>query len=183
MSLYWPSDRMSRRGLADFFVAAAALPFGIWMLHRAGAPPAAVRGSLMLVGFLALVACGFCVFRIVRRGEYPWIVALAAIALPLFQPASAPYGVVDRVVFALRDLVLVGATIVFVVRGIRRGDELERRTHLQALSWSYAIVIAGLVCLAFVEDVLPPVRGTWIASAMLAIWFVAWVAASIRYQQ
>ncbi len=181
MSLQWPSDRISRRGLAAFVVAAAALPSGLWLLHRAVIP--APRAALLALGAAALFACGFCLYAMVRRREYPWIVAFAAIALPLFEPARAPYGVTDRVVMALRDLALVGAAVAFVVRAVRRADELERRTHLEALAWSYAIVVVALVCLALVEDVLPPIRGTWVASAMLATWFVAWVAASMRYQQ
>ena len=83
----------------------------------------------------------------------------------------------------MRRLALVVAVFVFLVRTIGRADELERRTHLEALSWSYAIVVVALVAQALIEDLLPPLRGTWIASGMLAIWFLAWVAASIRYQR
>jgi hypothetical protein len=66
---------------------------------------------------------------------------------------------------------------------VRTADELERRTHLEALSWSYTIVVVALICLALVDDVLPPLRGTWVASGMLATWFVAWLVASSRYQR
>jgi hypothetical protein len=186
MRLSWPSDRMSRKGLAEFVVAAASLPLGVWALRRAGvaylAPPS-FWAPPFLFGFVALLASGFCLFAIVRRREYPWIVAFAAVALPLFEPTQAPYGVGDRVVFAIRDLVLVGAAVGFLVKAVNRSDELERRTHLEALSWSYAIVVIALVSLALVEDVLPPMRGTWVASGMLATWFIAWVVASSRYQR
>ena len=186
MSLQWPSDRMSRRGLADFVVAAIGLLLGVWALRRAGptylAPPSSWAPPLLL-GFAALFACGFSLFAIVRRREYPWIVAFAAIALPLFEPARAPYGVGDRMVLAIRDIALVGAAVVFLFRAVAGADELERRTHLEALSWSYTIVVVALVCQALVEDVLPPIRGTWVASGMLATWFIAWVAASMRYQR
>jgi hypothetical protein len=184
--MQWPSERMSRRGLAEFVVAAASLPLGVWALRRAGltylAPPSSWAPPFF-VGFLALFACGLCLFAIVRRREYPWVVAFAAIALPLFEPAQAPYGVGDRVVFAIRDLALVGSVIFFVVRAVRRSDELERRTHLDALAWSYTTVVVALVCLALVEDVLPPIRATWVASGMLASWFIGWVVASSRYQR
>ncbi len=186
MYIQWPSDRMSRRGFADFIVAAAGLPAGVFLLRRAGviytAPPSVVMPPFLL-GLALLVACGVGLFAIVRRREYPWIIALAAIALPLFEPAMAPYHAIDRMVVGVRDLVLVGAAVTFLVKGVAHADELERRTHTEALVWSYAFVAVALVCSAFVEDVLPPLRGTWIASAMLATWFVAWVVASVRYQR
>lgn len=181
MPLHWPSDRMSRRGVADFAVASIGLLLGVYTLRRAGL--SSPNAPLLLLGFAALFACGFCLFSIVRRHEYPWILAFAAIALPLFEPSRAPYGVADRVVFAIRDLALVGAAVVFLVRAIGRSDELERRTHLEALSWSYTVIVVALVFLALVEDVLPPIRGTWVASGMLATWFIAWVVASSRYQR
>lgn len=186
MALHWTSERMSRRGLAEFAVAAIGLPIGVLTLRRAGLAylgPLSSTAPLFLIGFGALIACGFCLFAIARRHEYPWILAFAAIALPLFEPSAAPYGVGDRVLMALRDLALVGAAVAFLAGAIRRSDELERRTHLEALSWSYALVVVALVALALIEDVLPPLRGTWIASGMLATWFLAWVAASSRYQR
>lgn len=186
MSVQWPSDHMSRRGLTEFAIATIGLLLGVWVLRRAGLEylaPLSSRAPLLLLGFASLFACGFSLFAIVRRREYPWIVAFAAVALPLFEPARAPYGVVDRVVFALRDLALVGAAVLFLIRAVRRADELERRTHVEALSWSFTIVVVALVCQALIEDVLPPIRGTWVASGMLATWFIAWVAASMRYQR
>lgn len=182
-----PSDRLSRVGAIQFVIAAAGLLLGIYFLRIAGlaylSPPSSWTQPSLFLGLALLVACGACIFAIVRRQEYPWILALAAIALPLFEPSRAPYGAVDRVIFAIRDLVLVGAAVLFLVKAIGRADELERRTHLEALSWSYTTVVVALVCLALVEDLLPPIRGTWIASGMLATWFVAWIGASIRYQR
>ncbi len=176
MRISWPSDLMSRRGLADFAVAATGLPVGVYLFRRAGVlytgPPSVALPPLLL-GLVALIACGVCLFEIVRRREYPWLLAFAAVALPLFEPSRAPYSVGDRVLMGIRDLALVAAIVVFLVRAIARSDELERRTHLEALSWSYAIAVVALVAEALVDDVLPPLRGTWIASGMLAIWFVA----------
>jgi hypothetical protein len=184
MSPHWPSDRMSRRGVVDFAVAAIGLLLGVYLLRRSvPLDSSSLSVPLSLLGFTVLVACGFGLFSIVRRREYPWILAFAAIALPLFQPSQAPYGVADRVVFAIRDLALVGAAVLFLVKAIGRSDELERRTHLEALSWSYTLIVVALVALALVEDVLPPMRGTWVASGMLATWFIAWVVASSRYQR
>jgi hypothetical protein len=182
----WPSERMSRDGLAAFAGAALGLLLGTHLLRRyvdLYPAPMGSRWPLVVFGFGALIAGGCCLFVIIRRREYPWILAFAAIALPMFEPSRAPYHLVDRVIAGFRDLVLVGAAVAFLVRGVRSADELERRTHLEALSWSYGIVAVALVCSALVEDLLPPIRLTWVASAMLATWFMAWVVASLRYQR
>lgn len=186
MRINWPSERLSWRGLGDFIIAAAGLPAGVYLFRRAGmfyTGPASRSLPPLVLGLVALAACGLCLFAIVRRREYPWLLAFAAVALPLFEPSRAPYSAGDRVLMGGRDLALVAAVVVFFVRAIARSDELERRTHLEALSWSYAIVVVALVAQALVDDVLPTPRATWIASGMLAIWFVAWVVASVRYQR
>jgi hypothetical protein len=93
------------------------------------------------------------------------------------------YGPVDRAVFALRDLALLGLAVAFALRAMKRTDELEQRIHSRALAWSYAAALVVLIAHALAEDVLPPLRGTWVASAMLGTWVVAWILTSIRYQQ
>jgi len=177
------TEPMSRRGLAEFVGAAATLVIGVVVLQRAGLVYLERPYALFLLGFGALFICGALVFRIVRRGEYPWIFGLAAIALPLFQPSAAPYGARDRVVFAVRDLVLLATAVLFVARSIRRADELERRVHVQAVTWSFTAVVVGLVSYAMAEDALPPLHATWVASALLASWVAAWVYESARYQR
>lgn len=178
-----PSERMSRRGMAEFVGAAATLVIGVVVLQRAGLVYLERPYELFLLGFAALFICGALVFRIVRRGEYPWIFGLAAIALPLFQPSAAPYGVRDRIVFAVRDLALLTTAVVFVARSIRRADELERRVHVQAVTWSFTAVVVGLVSYAMAEDALPALHATWVASAMFASWVAACVYESARYQR
>ena len=44
-------------------------------------------------------------------------------------------------------------------------------------------MLVALIAYALAEDVLPALRGPWVASALLGSWVVAWVAASIRYQR
>jgi len=178
-----PSERISLRGVAEFVGAAATLVIGVITLKRAGLIYLERPYAMFLVGFAALFICGALVFRIVRRGEYPWIFGLAAIALPLFQPSLAPYGARDRIIFAVRDLVYLAIAVLFVARSIRRADELERRVHVQAVTWSFTAVVVGLVSYAMAEDVLPPLHATWVASALLASWVAAWIYESARYQR
>jgi hypothetical protein len=180
-----PSERISRIGVAEFIGAAATLVAGTLLLRRAGLSYLERPYSyyFFFPGVAALFTSGWLVFRIVRRGEYPWVFGLAAIALPLFQPSVAPYTVRFRVVVAIRDLALISTAVLFVARSIRRADELERRVHVQAVSWSYIAIVLALVSYAMFEDVLPPLHATWVASALLASWMVAWAYESARYQR
>jgi len=180
-----PSERISRAGVAEFIGAAVGLVGGTLLLQNAGRIYLEHPQSyyFFLAGAAALSAAGILVFRIVRRGEYPWIFGLAAIVLPLFQPSAAPYTIGFRLVVAIRDLGLMATAVIFVERSISRGDELEQHVHVRAVSWSYVAIVVVLVSYAMFEDLLPPLHATWVASALLASWMVAWVYESARYQQ
>ena len=181
----WPTERASRQGLIDFLVAAMLFPPAVLLLREAGLQYLdKPRGMpLFWAGAALLVPVGILVFRIARRREYPWLLALAAVALPLFDPTQAPYNGRQRIAMAGRDLLLIGAAIWFVVQSFRRSDELERRIHHEALAWSYTIVLAALLVQSMAADVLPPLRATWVASGLLAGWVAAWLATSLRYQR
>jgi hypothetical protein len=185
MASRWPSDRISSKGCVEFTLAAIAAPAGVLLLRRAGVQylqPFSAWGPPFVGGLIALVAAGTAAFRIVRQREYPWLVALAAIALLMFDPTLAPYDPGFRLAVAVRDLLLVAAVAAFLVRALREADELERRIHFQALAFSWAAAVIVLVLSAEAADVVR-LRGTWIASAMLATWFACWLVASIRYQR
>ncbi len=184
MSIPWPSERASRAGLAEFLVAAAMLAVGVVVMRRTllhYTSPSAMRW--LFVGVAALVACGFAAYPMVRRREYPWILGLVAAGLLLYEPIPSPYAIVDRLAMAVRDIALAVAAAWFLWRTMRSADELERRIQLEALSWSYSVVVVALIAYALAEDVLPPLRGPWVASALLGSWVVAWLVASIRYQR
>ncbi len=80
-------------------------------------------------------------------------------------------------------MILIGAAVVFIAQSIARADELERRIHLEALAWSYTVVLVVLLVQAMASDVLPPLRATWVASGLLGGWVAAWLATSVRYQR
>jgi hypothetical protein len=186
MSIPWPSERVSGIGLAEFLGGAVSLLVGVAALRRAGLAylsPAASNWRPLAVGSVALCLCGVLLYRLVRRREYPWIVAAAAVALPLFQPSQAPYGPADRAIFALRDLALLGLVVFFVVRTMSRADELEQRIHLRAVGLSYTAVLVALIGYTLAEDALPPLRGAWVASGMLGSWVAAWLFTCVRYQR
>jgi len=187
MAIPWPSERVFRMGLVEFLAAALSLVVGVGSLRRGGLiymSPLPSTRVLFAVGFLGLIAFGFLLFRLVRRREYPWILGLAAVALPLFQPSQTPFnGLTDRIVLSIRDLALLGVAFYFLLRTMKTTDEMEQRIHLRALAWSYGLTLFVLIGYAVAEDVLPPLRGTWVASGMLGSWVVAWLATSIRYQR
>ncbi len=184
MAIPWPSERVSRIGLFEFVLAALALVLGSSVLHRWGLVYETASRIPLAVGLLALFVCGCLLYRLVKRREYPWIVALAAVALPFFQPSQTPFrGLADRALQGTWDLVLVGAAFFFLVQTMRTTDEMEQRVHLRALAWSYGVALALLIGYAVAEDLLPPLRSTWVASGMLGSWVVAWLTTSIRYQR
>ncbi|MBZ5555726.1 MAG: hypothetical protein LAO77_00480 [Acidobacteriia bacterium] len=180
----WPTERASRQGLLECAVAAILFPPGVLLLRRAGLLYLDKPSSMPLFwsGLALLVLCGVAVFRIASRREYPWLLALAAVALPLFDPTHLPY-TATRMAMAARDLILIGASVWFVVQSVRRADELERRIHFEALAWSYTAVLIALMIHAMAADALPPLRATWVASGLLAGWVVAWLVTSVRYQR
>ena len=94
-----------------------------------------------------------------RHFEYPWLLALAALAVLFFDPTKAPYFGSFRVIVAVRDVVLIAAAVLFVTQSTHRADELERRIHLEALAWSYTAVIIALLIQAMAADLLPPTAG------------------------
>jgi hypothetical protein len=181
----WPTERASRQGLVECAIGAILLPAGVLLLEQAGRRYLDRASSLprFFGGLTLLVLAGIAAFRIARRREYPWLLGLAAVALPLFDPTQAPYHAGFRVLVGARDAVLVGATVVFVAQSIQGADELERRIHLEALAWSYTAVVVVLLLQAMAADVLPPLRATWVASGLLAGWVAAWLATSVRYQR
>jgi hypothetical protein len=187
MTIPWSSERASLKGLAEFLGAAALLVAGV-AVTRWWAPTEYQSLESMRRVFSGLVAfalSGLIAYRIVRRREYPWILGLAAVGLAFYEPIPGAFGgsVFWRSTISVRDLALVGAAAYYLVRTMRSVDELERRVQLEALSASYAVVLVALIAYALAEDVLPPLRGPWVASALLGSFVVAWVVASTRYQR
>lgn len=181
----WPTERASRRGLLECIVAVIAFPAAFFLWQHAGVIYTDKAASMpwFWAGLASLIVFGICVFRIAKRREYPWLIAVLAAALPLFDPTKAPYNHTQRAVIGIRDVFLIVGVAAFIAQSMQRGDELERRIHLQALSWSFTIVVVLLLIQAMAADVLPPLRATWIAAALLISWVAAWVVMSMRYER
>jgi len=177
---------MSRKGLLPAAVAAGGLwvgmalvlHFGHHYLDPAGAPVGALAG-----GAAVLVAAGLMVGVLLRWRDYPWLMFVAATALPLYRAENTT----DRLAWVRASSVLFALAVVVVavsafVRMVRRTDELERRVNQEALSFAFAVTLVLSVAWSLLQDALPPLRGLWVASAMIAAWLVGWNAAVRRYR-
>lgn len=177
---------MSRSGLVPAVVAVAGLWGGLALVLRAGhlsTDPGRQFAASLGGGAMALLLAVGTIHRLVRARDYPWLMFVAAAALPLFQPQNTT----DRlawvragsIVFALS---LVVVTVYGFVRMVRRTDELERRVNQEALSFAFAVTLVLSVAWSLLQEVLPPLRGLWVASAMIGAWLLGWNAAVRKYR-
>jgi hypothetical protein len=176
---------MSKEGFAPAVVATAGLWLGQSLLLHFGRhyldPGLGVYG---LAGAAFLAGAAPAAVLLVRRADYPWLMFVAAAALPLFEPQSRPDTLAWRLFSGLFGLALVIVAVLAFVRMAARNDELERRINQEALAFAFAatlvLVMAWSVFQA--QDLLPPVRGNWVACGMIVGWLVGWNAAVRRYR-
>jgi hypothetical protein len=176
---------MSRRGLVPALVASLSLWAGLALALRYGKRYVDADRELyasLLVGVLGLALAAWMVHRLVRRRDYPWLMFVAAVAIPLYEPQAKPDTLSWRLFSALYGLALVLVAVYAFVRMVRRTDELERRVNHEALSFAFAASLVIVMAWSLLQDVLPPLRGLWVASAMIAAWLVGWNAAVRRYR-
>jgi hypothetical protein len=175
---------MSKAGLAPAVVAAVGLWIGqAFLLHYGRHYLDPSFGRYGIAGGLLLVVAAAATARLVRRADYPWMMLVAAAALPLYEPQNTtdrlPWMRTASVVFGL---VLVVAAVYAFLRMVRRTDELERRVNQEALAFAFAVSLVLAVGWSLLQQVLPPLRGIWVATAMIASWLVGWNAAVRRYR-
>jgi MFS family permease len=176
---------MSRPGLVPAIVASVSLWGGLALALRYGNRYLdADRGlhASLLGGALLLALAGWMVHRLIRRRDYPWLMFVAAVAIPLYEPQAKPDTLFWRLSSALYGLALVLVAVHAFVRMVRRTDELERRVNHEALSFAFAASLVIVMAWSLLQDVLPPMRGLWVASAMIAAWLVGWNAAVRKYR-
>jgi hypothetical protein len=162
---------------------------GLWaglalLLHfgRHYLDPGWVLRVAALAGLVGLALAGWMVGRLVRRADYPWLMFVAAIAIPLFQPHNKPDTLFWRLFGGATGLVLVLVAVLAFVRMISRTDELERRINQEALAFAFGVSLLLAMAYALLQDLLPPLSGLWVAAAMIASWLVGWNLAVRRYR-
>jgi MFS family permease len=175
---------MSRAGLLPALVAGAGLWAGALLTQHAGRHHLDAGWAPLLIGLggvLGLLLCGWAATRLVRRADYPWLMFLAAVAFPLFQPQNKPDSLPWRLASGLWGLALVVLALSAFARMLSRSDELERRIQQEALAFSFAATLVLVVAWTVLQDLLPPLQGVWVAAAMSLSWLVGWNVATRRY--
>ncbi|MFN8093626.1 MAG: hypothetical protein U0599_15690 [Vicinamibacteria bacterium] len=176
---------MSREGLVPAVVAAGSLWGGLALALRYGNRYLdADRGlhASLLAGFLLLVLAGFMVRRLAKRRDYPWLMFVAAVAIPLYEPQAKPDTLGWRLFSGAYGLSLVVVAVYGFVRMVRGTDELERRVNQEALSFAFAASLVLVMAWSLLQPALPPLRGLWVASAMIGAWLLGWNAAVRKYR-
>ena len=176
---------MSREGRVPGVLASLGLAVGWTLLIAAGRhyrDPGWVAPSMGLGGLLALGLSGAMVYQLVVRRDYPWVMFVAAIAIPLYQPHNKPDTLAWRLVGGGYGLLLVVAAVYAFVRMVQQTDELERRINHEALSFAFGVSLVLAMGYALFSDLLPPLDGLWVAAWMIVCWLVGWNVATRRYR-
>ncbi len=175
---------MSREGLLPAVLAVTGLYGGLGLLVFYGRHyiPWWRFFAAYLAGALCLVLSVWVTARLARRGDYPWLMFIATLALPLFQPQTKPDTIFWRLFGAAYGLVLVAIAVFALVRMISRTDELERRVNQEALAFAFASTVVLAIAYSLFRELLPELRGVWVAAGMIATWLVGWNVAWRRYR-
>ena len=79
--------------------------------------------------------------------------------------------------------VALTATAVAAMRSLRRMDELERRTHSEAMAFAFLFNILMVATYTFVKVAgLPTPPVTWLLPTMVSCWVVGLLLAVQRYR-
>ena len=176
---------MSREGALPAVVATYGLWGGRALVLRFGRNYLdSSWGNLAIFGSgVALLAlAGWMVTRLARRLDYPWLMAVAAAAVPLYDPQGKPDTLFWRMFSAAYGLVLVLVAVYAFWRMVSRTDELERRINQEALAFAFAASLVLAMSHSLFQELLPPLSGLWVAAAMIAAWLVGWNVAVRRYR-
>ncbi|HXY39067.1 MAG TPA: hypothetical protein VEQ10_05325 [Vicinamibacteria bacterium] len=177
---------MSRDGLLPALLAVAGLWGGLAVLRLYAwhqlEPGWGVHLGLLLPGFLGLVLAGWMATRLARRRDHPWLMFVAVVVLPIFQPQNKPGVLFWRLVGGVCGLALVAVAVYAFVRMVARTDELERRINQEALSFAFASSLVLAIAYSLFQDLLPPLQGVWVAAAMSATWLLGWNVSWSRYR-
>ena len=73
--------------------------------------------------------------------------------------------------------------VVATLRAVRAMDELQRRVHLEGVSFSFVITVVIMLGWGLMERAgLPPIPNIWVASGMIGLWGVGNHLAAKRYR-
>jgi hypothetical protein len=179
-----PRPRALDSGPFWFAVASAASLLAAWVGRLAGLQslrPGSHLALLVLAWLGALVVAGLATWRLIRRRDYPWLLPLAAVSLLLLRPGRVEVAT-WRLEWGVFGLAWTLIAVVFFLRLLRKSDELERRIHFEGAAIGIAIAVPAATLYALFEQLLPPLRGQWVAVALLLAWWSGWMVSAIRYR-
>lgn len=179
-----PRPQSTYSGVAWFALAAAGSVLGWWLARLAGLEnyrPGPVYPLLLAASLAAVIVAGLAGWRLTRQRDYPWLLPLAALNLVLLQPGRVQISTwrLEWGVFGLGWTLLA---VMLFLRLLRRTDELERRIHLEGAAIGLALAVPAATIFALFEQLLPPLRGHWVAVALLLAWWSGWLVAAARYR-
>jgi hypothetical protein len=137
---------------------------------------------LLLATLAALAAAGLSAVRLVRAGVYSWLLPLGALNLLLLRPGLAGEAVTWRLEWGVMGLGWTLLAVWVFARLLGRSDELERRLHLEGAFLGLSAGLVAAVLYALFETRLPPLRGQWVAVALLLSWWGGFLLSARRYR-
>lgn len=180
-----------RRALADsgalwFAVSALGSVGGGLLTEQAGRssnnPTVGGFTVVLLTGLALIFLAGFAAWKLARAGLYSWLLPLAALNLVLLRPGRAGDVATWRLEWGVMGLAWTLAAVLVFARLLRRSDELERRLHLEGAFYGLATGLVAAVVYALFETRLPPLRGEWVAVALLLSWWGGFLVCARRYR-
>lgn len=184
----------ARRPLSDsgalwFVISAVGSVGGGWLARRAVSSATVVSchatsgdWTRLLAGLASILVGGFAAWRLARAGLYSWLLPLAAINLVLLQPGHAGDVRTWRLEWGIMGLAWTLAAVLVFAHLLRRSDELERRLHLEGAFFGLAFGLVASIVYAVFENLLPDLRGQWVAVALLLSWWAGYLAMARRYR-
>jgi len=178
-----------RAGIAGTLAAASIL--AAWYTGTRAGLGQYTPAYMWLVGIW--IGCQFvvaaAVFVLYRLGAYAWLAALAALAVPLFDPGGYPAdtqwlwaGLRWRLAWSAYVLALLFVALLAVGRLARRTDELERHVNREALAIAFATSAALVLAWTLFEDLLPRLRPGYMVVLLVTGWLVGRALVSRRYR-
>jgi hypothetical protein len=180
---------MTRSAALWCAVAAAALAAANHIGHGMGLRYASASGQASGLDWLALPAwiatlgvAALASWRLFKEGAYALVLPLAALGLGLVEPGRAGDPRTWRLEWGVFGLAWTGIAVLLFRRLVMRLDELERRVHLEGAALALGAATLGAAAYALFEPRLPALRAQWVASALLLLWWLGWLRATVRYR-
>ncbi len=138
--------------------------------------------ALVAAWHVLLIVSGLAAWRLVRAGQYQWLLPLAAVNLVLLGAGRAGDPRTWRLEWGAFGLLWTLLAVTLFVRLLQRADELERRLHLEGAALGLGVSLLVLITYALFETYLPLLRAQWVAVTLLVMWWLGFLVSARRYR-